>query len=102
MARKVVRGRQLTAGSSQPTTQKKEKDNAETQGPRKLRREDRSAGRGWKSVFTMHVTAIRDNLSRSFLYSNDSNGVRVGRKLIREMGMHGNMVRENSVYGRRG
>src|SRR5580704_12374204 len=35
---------------------------------------------------------ICDNLSRYFLCSNDSNGVRMGRKLTRGMGMHGNFV----------
>ena len=48
-------------------------------------------------MFTVYVTATRDNLSRYFLYSNDSNGMRMGRKLIRGMGMGGNLVRENGL-----
>ena len=48
-------------------------------------------------MFTVYVTATLDNLSSYFLYSNDSNGRNLGRKLLRGMGMHGNLVRENGV-----
>ena len=54
-------------------------------------------GAEWKATFTVYVTATRDNLSRYFLCSNDSNGMRMGRKLIRGMGMDGNLVRGNGV-----
>ena len=40
---------------------------------------------------------VSDNLSSYFLYSNDSNGVFVGCKLIRGLGMRGNLVLENCV-----
>jgi len=40
---------------------------------------------------------IFDNLSRYFLCSNDSNGIRMGRKLIRVLGMGGNLVRASGV-----
>ena len=56
--------------------------------------------RGWKPMFMVYVTASRDNLSRYFSCSNDSNGGRMGRKLIRGMGMGGNLVRENGVCAR--
>src|SRR5580704_5693039 len=71
----------------------KEKDNAETPRAQRFRREDGDAGRGWKPMFTVDVTATRDNLSRYLLCSNDSNGRRRGPKLIRGMGMDGNLVR---------
>jgi hypothetical protein len=45
---------------------------------------------------------VFDNLSRSFLCSNDSNGMRMRRELIRGMGMHENLVRENGVCVRPG
>jgi hypothetical protein len=61
-------------------------------GRRQFRREDGDAGRGWKPTFTVYVTATRDNVSRYFSCSNDSNGLRMGRKLIRGMGMGGNLV----------
>jgi len=73
----------------------KEKDNAERLRAQRFRREDGDAGRGWKPMFTVYVTATSDNLSRYSLYSNDSNGVRMGPKLLRGMGMDGNFVREN-------
>jgi hypothetical protein len=63
---------------------------------------EREEGARWKPTFTVHVTATRDNLSRYLLCSNDSNGVRVGTKLIRGMGMEGNLVRENGVCARLG
>ena len=71
-------------------------------GRRPFRREEGDAGRGWHPMFTVYVTATRDNFSRYFLYSNDSNGARMGRKLIRGRGMGGNLVRENGVCVRRG
>ena len=40
---------------------------------------------------------VSDDLSSYFLYSNDSNGVFVGCKLIRGLGMRGNLVLENCV-----
>jgi hypothetical protein len=52
-------------------------------------------GAGWNAMFTLCVTATRDNLSRYFLCSNDSNGARMGRKLIGGMGMRGKLVRGN-------
>ena len=55
-------------------------------GRRPFRREEGDAGRGWHPMFTVYVTATRDNFSRYFLYSNDSNGARMGRKLIRGRG----------------
>jgi hypothetical protein len=57
-------------------------------------------GAGWKAMFTVYVTATRDNVSRYFLCSNDSNGVRMGRKWLRGMGMRGNLVRGNGVCAR--
>jgi hypothetical protein len=54
-------------------------------------------GAGWRAMFTVYVTASRDNLSRYFLCSNDSNGVRMGPELIKGMGMDGNSVRGNGV-----
>jgi hypothetical protein len=59
-------------------------------------------GAGWRAMFTVYVTATRDNVSRNFLYSNDSNSVRMGPKLIRGRGMDRNLVRENGVGVRRG
>ena len=53
-------------------------------------------------MFTVYVTATRDNLSIYFLCSNDSNSVRMGPKLIRGGGMDRNLVRENGVGVRRG
>jgi len=53
-------------------------------------------------MFTVYVTATRDNVSRNFLYSNDSNSVRMGPKVIRGRGMDRNLVRENGVGVRRG
>ena len=38
-----------------------------------------------------------DDLSIYLLCGNDSNGMRVGRKLIRGMRMRGHLVRENGV-----
>jgi hypothetical protein len=75
----------------------KGKDNAETLRAQRFRREEGDAGRGWKATFTVYVTATLDNLSRYFLCSNDSNGVWMGRKWIRGMGMGGNLVRGNGV-----
>jgi hypothetical protein len=77
----------------------KEKDNAGTQ---RFRRKEDNAGRRCKLMFTVNYTATLDNLSRYFLSSNNSNGVRVERNSIRGMGMEGNMVRENGVCGRDG
>jgi hypothetical protein len=56
-------------------------------------------GRGSGVEVDVHgrSTVTRDNLSRYFLCSNDSNGMWMGRKLIRGMGMRGNLVRENGV-----
>jgi hypothetical protein len=68
----------------------RKKNNAETLRAQRSRREDGDAWRGWKAMFTVHVTATRDNLSRYLLCSNDSNGVGIGRKLLRGMGMDGN------------
>jgi hypothetical protein len=51
-------------------------------------------------MFTVYVTATRDNLSRYMLCSNDSNGGWMERKLIRRTGMRGNLVRENGVCAR--
>jgi hypothetical protein len=79
-----------------------EKDNAETLRTQRFRREEGDVGRGCKAMFTVYVTASRDNLSSYLLYSNDSNGVYMVRKLIRGMGMHGNLVRENGVCVRHG
>jgi hypothetical protein len=59
-------------------------------------------GAGWRAMFTVYVTATRDNVSRNFLYSNDSNSVRMGPQLIRGRGMDRNLVRENGVGVRRG
>jgi hypothetical protein len=78
------------------------KDNAETRRAQRFRGEEGGVGRGWKSMLTVHVTASRDNLSRYFLCSNDSNDGRVGRKLVRGMGMRGNLVRGNGVCVRHG
>jgi hypothetical protein len=79
-----------------------EKDNAETRRAQRLRREEGDAGQGWKAAFTVYGTASRDNLSRSFLCSNDSNGLRMACKLIRGLGMGGNLVLENGVCMRSG
>jgi hypothetical protein len=56
----------------------RDKDNAETRRAQRFRGEEGDAGQGWKSMFTVDVTASRDNLSSYFLYSNDSNGVLMG------------------------
>ena len=40
---------------------------------------------------------VFDDLSSYFLCSNDSNDMRVGRKLIKGMGMHGKLAHENGV-----
>jgi len=45
----------------------------------------------------MYVTVTRDDLSSYFLCGNDSNGVLMGRKLIRGLGMRGNLALENGV-----
>jgi hypothetical protein len=78
--------------------------NTETQSAQRVRERDGTRGvergrvpereerTGWEATFMVYVTATRDNLSRYFLCSNDSNGVRMGRKLIRGMGMGGNLV----------
>ena len=76
------------------------KDNAETLRAQRFRGEDGDAGRGWKARFTVYVTATRDNLSKYFLCSNDPNGARMEPKLIRGMGMDGNLVRGNGVCAR--
>jgi hypothetical protein len=97
VAGKGFSGGRLTADRLQPTPREKTKDNAETLGTQRLRKEDGDAGRGWKPMFTVYVTATLDNLSSYFLYSNDSNGRNLRRKSLRGMGMHGNLVRENGV-----
>jgi hypothetical protein len=48
-------------------------------------------------MFTVYVTATRDNLSSHFSCSNDSNGLLKGRKLMRGLGMCGNLVAESGV-----
>jgi hypothetical protein len=48
-------------------------------------------------MFTVDFIAGRDDLSSYFLSSNDSNGVPMGRKLIRALGMGENLVIENDV-----
>jgi hypothetical protein len=48
-------------------------------------------------MFTVYVTATRDNSSRYFLCSNDSNGMRMGRKLARVIGIRGNLVHESGL-----
>ena len=53
-------------------------------------------------MFTVYVSASRDNVSRYFLYSNDSNDGRMGRKLLGGMGMSGNLVREKDFGVRHG
>jgi hypothetical protein len=78
-------------------SKEEEKDNAETRRAQRFRREDGDAGRGWKAMFTVHVTPGRDDLSSYFLCSNDSNGVRSGRKFIRGLGMRGDLTFENGV-----
>jgi hypothetical protein len=55
------------------------------------------ARRGWESMFTVDVTATRDNLSSYLLCSNDSNDVGIGCKLIRRLRMRGNLARESGV-----
>jgi hypothetical protein len=79
---------------------------------RKSRRAKRECGKGASSKMGSGIGLeakvhgewyrIFDNLSRYSLCSNDSNGMRMGRKLIRGMGMHGNLVRENGVCVRPG
>ena len=50
-------------------------------------------GRGWKAKFTLHgFTMACDDLSSYLTYSNDSNGALMGLKLIRGLGMRGNLV----------
>jgi hypothetical protein len=66
----------------------------------RFRGEEGGAGRGWKAIFTVNVTATCDNLSRYFLCSNDSNDMRMGRKLLSGMGMDGSLVRGNGVCAR--
>src|SRR5277367_4134144 len=58
---------------------------------------ERKENAGWKSMFTVYVTATRDNLSRYSLCSNDSNGGRMERKLVRGIGIRGNLVHENGL-----
>jgi len=60
------------------------------------------ASAGWKPKYTIYVTVTRDDLSSYFLYGNDSNGMLMGRKLIRGLGMRGNFVCENEVCARFG
>ena len=124
VAGKGVREGRLTAESSQPTDGMKvkdnagkssagkrvasgerrdeEKDNAETRRAQRFRKEDGDAGRGWRPMFTMYITANFDGLSSYFLCSNDSNRQHTACKLIKGMGMHGNLVRENDVCMRPG
>src|SRR4029077_15239070 len=45
---------------------------------------------------------VSDILSSYFLCSNNSKRTPMRRKLIRGMGMHGNLVRENGVCGKLG
>jgi hypothetical protein len=66
-------------------------------GARRGRVPEREAGRSWRPMFTVYVTATRDNLSRYSLCSNDSNGVRMGRKLVRGIGIRGNLGHENGL-----
>src|SRR5579859_514644 len=60
------------------------------------------ASAGWKPKYTMYVSAVRDDLSSYFLYGNDSNALLMGRKLIRGLGMRGNLALENGVCARFG
>ena len=69
----------------------------ETRGGGRGRDPEWEEGAGWKSMLITDFTATHDNFSSYFLYSNDSNGARMRRKLIREMGMRGNLVRENGA-----
>jgi len=71
-------------------------------GKRRFRREDGDARRGWKTKFTVNVTVICDDLSSYFLFSNDSNGWLMGRKLIKGLGMRGDLALENGVFVRPG
>lgn len=82
---------------SEEGEQEQEKDNAETRRAQRFRGEEGDAGRGWKATFTVYVTAGRDDLSSYFLCSNDSNGLDRLRKLMRGLGMCGNLVVENGV-----
>jgi hypothetical protein len=84
---------------------KEEQLNAETQSAQRVRGHSRVRcveRAGWKPMFTVHVTASHDNVSSYFLYSNYSNEVRLRCKLIRGMGMRGNLVRENGYCVRSG
>ena len=54
-------------------------------------------GSGLKARIHNEQYQIYDNFSRYFLCSNDSNGMRVERKLIRGIGIRGDLVRKNGV-----
>jgi hypothetical protein len=74
-----------------------DKDNAETRRTQRFREEDGDVGWGWESMFTVEVTATRDDVSSYFLCSNDSNGMHMRRKSIRGLEMRGNLVVEGPV-----
>jgi hypothetical protein len=59
-------------------------------------------GSGLEAKVHMGWYHVSDNLSRYFLYSNDSNLLGIECNLLRGMGMHGNLVRENDACGRTG
>jgi hypothetical protein len=82
--------------------QEEEEDNAETRRAQSFRGEEGETGRGWKSIFTGYLTASRDDLSSYFLCSNDSNGVRIGRKLISGLRMRENLALKNGICERSG
>lgn len=46
-------------------------------------------------MFTAYITATWDNLSSYLLFSTHSNQAYMRRKLMRRMGMGGNLAREN-------
>ncbi len=65
-------------------------DNAETLSTGRGRVPKWDARSGWRPKFTVYVTAVCDDLSSYFLYSNDSNRMLVRRKLLIGLGMRGN------------
>lgn len=80
--------------SSQLTEGKKEKDNAETARTQRFRREDGEAGQGGRPKFMVHGTAFLMTC-QGISYIVLIRMARLERKLIRGMGMHGNLAHGN-------
>jgi hypothetical protein len=87
---------------SEEREKEQEKDSAETRRAQRFPRKNGDAGRGWRSMFTVYGIGARDDLSSYFLYSNDSNGVHMRRKLITGLGMRGNLALKIGICERSG